>query len=148
MKKHEWRILALRFIYPVILTIGLAACHTEMSPLISGVLEYPSQNGGFNKKELSSDQLQKFSIWLMKHNDGWNGCYATYPSGFRISIFLQHANGESGHINFLSHENMRHTLEAKYFDGGNQSKQTCALLTVTEQEINDLYVLLSVENKP
>jgi hypothetical protein len=146
MRMRESCVYAFRRIFPLILAIGLAACHEEMSPLTKGELEYRVQSGGFISKELSANQLQELSFWLNKHSDDWSGCYST-PSPLSIfGISLNHANGKSSSISLLKYDNSSRTLRAHYLDGSNQSNQPCAFMTVTEQDINDLRTLLPLDS--
>ncbi|MDD4911964.1 MAG: hypothetical protein PHP57_06675 [Sideroxydans sp.] len=147
MKQCEWRwLLVLRHFFPLMLMFALSACHEEMSPLTSGELSYDVQSGGFINKELSSNQLQELAVWLKKHSDDWRGCYATYSQLSIFSLSLKHANGNSSFVTLLKFENTSRTLMARHLDGSNMNDQRCALLSVTEEDINALRVLLPLEN--
>lgn len=128
-------------IFYLILLIGLTACHKEMSPITSGILTYSNQTGSFNKKDISSNEIQKLSLWLDKHSNDWSGCYAT-PTGPLFSVELKHANGQASTLMLLSDGG---TLRASHLDGSNKSDQPCALMTVNKQEITELRAMLFLE---
>jgi len=141
----------LHFITATLLIFGLVACneekHAGMSPLVSGVMHYKSKDASSVEKELSAEQLQKLSSWLLNHSEDWSMCLAT-PPAHTISIHLKHANGKSGTLRLLKYESSNGTLMASYLDGSNKQNEPCAFLTLTELEINDLHTLLSYEGKP
>ncbi len=136
MKHITWIVLAC--------VAMLTACQEDMSPLVSGTV-YFQQGKTLAERQLTPDQLNSLTAWLMKSRSGWGRCYLT-PPGSIFSVALKHADGNQSKLFLLNFANSQTTLEAVYLSGSNLSDQPCAIQSFSQDELNDLRSILGIAN--
>lgn len=104
MKQIAWILL-------VLLSFAIAGCKSDVAPLASGTVvdgglllgQYTLAEKGKKPKSwsLSSQQLQKLTLWLKSHQDGWQMILATPPPP-SYSVLLIHTDSMRSQLDLYS----------------------------------------------